>query len=174
MTREEFEQAVQALLDSVPAMTLATWGPDAPWATDVYVARCGYDLVFFSSPDSRHCRNLAANPACAATLHPQVPAPAWTDIRGLQMQGVAGPAAGPGEIVRGTAAYLVKFPFARELMRDPSEAARRMAKVSLHVFRPSRIRYLDNSLGFGARFTMSLEGGAPVGVPEPEGGTRTA
>ncbi len=166
MTPEEFEKAVLGILEPVPVMTLATCASDTPWATDVYFARTGFDLVFFSSPQSCHCRNLAANPACAATVHPQ--AATWQEIRGVQMQGKARPITGMEAKVRATAAYLGKFPFARELMSNPSAVARKMATVSAHVFRPWRIRYLDNALGFGARFTMRVEDGALVGAPAPE------
>lgn len=166
MTREEFESAVLDILETVPVMTLATCATDTPWATDVYFARTGFDLVYFSSSHSCHCRNLAANPACAATVHPL--AATWQEIRGVQMQGEASPITGVEAKMRATAAYLGKFPFARELMSNPSAVARKMAKVTAHVFRPSRIRYLDNSLGFGARFTLRVENGELMGTPKPE------
>ncbi|MBI4804788.1 MAG: pyridoxamine 5'-phosphate oxidase family protein [Desulfovibrio sp.] len=166
MTPEDFEKAVTAILDSVPVMTLATCAGGSPWATDVYFARIGFGLVFYSSPGSRHCLNLAANPACAATAHPA--ASSWQDIRGLQMEGEARPITQLADKVRATAAYLARFPFAKALMSDPSQVARSMAKAAIHEFLPSRIRYLDNALGFGARFTMSLGNGKLAGSPQSE------
>ncbi len=88
MTSEEFEAATGALLRDVAPMTLATCADNVPWASDVYFASSGFDLVFFSSLDSRHCCNLVANPVCAASVH--APVATWRDIRGLQMEGVAG------------------------------------------------------------------------------------
>ncbi|TBR26906.1 MAG: hypothetical protein EPO10_20850, partial [Reyranella sp.] len=88
MTSEEFEAATGALLREVAPMTLATCADNVPWASDVYFASSGFDLVFFSSLDSRHCRNLVINPVCAASVH--APVATWRDIRGLQMEGVAG------------------------------------------------------------------------------------
>lgn len=164
MTPEDFEKAVTDILESVPVMTLATCSNGSPWATDVYFARTGYGLVFYSSPGSRHCRNLAANPGCAATVHPA--ASTWRDIRGLQMEGEARPITQLAEKLRSTATYLAKFPFAQALMSDPSEVARSMAKVAIHLFLPSRIHYLDNALGFGSRFTMSVKDGQLTGTPQ--------
>ncbi|WP_300159506.1 pyridoxamine 5'-phosphate oxidase family protein [Solidesulfovibrio sp.] len=169
MELEAFARAARELLDAVPAMTLATCapGPDgAPWATDVYFAPHGWELVFFSSPASRHCRNLAAAPACAATVHPQ--ASSWRDIRGLQMEGRAGPVTGLAAKAAATAAYLAKFPFVKDLLTAPGETAGKLAKVSAHVFVPERIRYIDNSLGFGTRFSLRLADGRPAGPPERE------
>jgi len=166
MTPERFERAVREILDNVPAMTLATVGDGLPWATDVYFAPMDWRLVFFSSPKSRHCRNLAGKPNCAATVHPQVAS--WREIRGVQMEGVVLPADGVAGQARATAAYLAKFPFVRDLLANPVETARKMTRVSPHVFTPSRVRYLDNTLGFGARFVMRFQDGRPTGQPERE------
>jgi uncharacterized protein len=166
MNPEDFEKAVADIFESVPVMTLATCSDGAPWATDVYFARIGYGLVFYSSPDSRHCLNLAANPVCAATVHPA--ASSWQDIRGLQMEGQARPITQLAQKARATAAYLARFPFAKALMSDPSGVARSMAKVAIHLFTPSRIRYLDNALGFGARFTMSVKDGKLTEAPHSD------
>jgi len=89
MTLEQFDTAVISLAASVPAMTLATSADGRPRAADVYFAAAGYDFVFFSSPSSRHCRNLLANPSCAATIH--APAVSWREIKGPQTEGTAEP-----------------------------------------------------------------------------------
>lgn len=151
MELEAFTRAVRDILDAVPAMTLATCAGGKPWATDVYFAPRGFNLIFFfSSPGSRHCRNLVVSAACAVTVHPQVAA--WREIRGLQREGRAGPMDGLAQKASAMAAYLAKFPFVKDLLAAPGEAAGKMAKVAPHDFRPTRIRYLDNALGFGARF----------------------
>ncbi|MHC1790255.1 pyridoxamine 5'-phosphate oxidase family protein [Solidesulfovibrio sp.] len=170
MEPEAVLAAVHRLLAETTAMTLATVSADAgglaPWASTVYFAPDGFDLVFLSSPDSRHGRNLAANPACAAAVSPE--AASWRSIRGLQLEGRAAVAAGLTAKGRAMAAYFTKFPFVKALLADPGEAARRMGKVSAHVFRPTAIRYLDNSLGFGARWLVRLDDGRPIGPPTRE------
>ncbi|MBS0517237.1 MAG: pyridoxamine 5'-phosphate oxidase family protein [Proteobacteria bacterium] len=166
MTPEEFEAAAGALFKEVAPMTLATCADNVPWASDVYFAASGFDLVFFSSLDSRHCRNLAANPACAVTVH--APVATWRDIRGLQMEGMAGLAETVGDKARALATYLEKFPFARDLMANPVGAVRTAFRAHAHVFRPTRIRYLDNRLGIGARFSIAVADGKPVWPPQRE------
>lgn len=166
MTLEEFAGAARVLLDEVAPMTLATCVKEVPWASDVYFAPSGYDLVFLSSLDSRHCRNLMVNPACAVTIH--APVATWYDIRGLQMEGVAGPAATIAEKAGALAVYFGKFPFARDLLDSPIGAVRTAFKASAHVFRPTRVRYLDNRLGIGTRFSLDLDDGRPAGPPRQE------
>ena len=163
MTPEAFEAAAGALFRDIAPMTLATCADNVPWASDVYFAASGFDLIFFSSSDSRHCGNLAVNPACAVTVH--APAPTWRDIRGLQMEGRAGRVEAVGEKARALATYLHKFPFARDLMGDPVGAARTVFRAHPHVFRPTRIRYLDNRLGIGARFAITIADGKPIWPP---------
>jgi len=158
MTLAEFEAYARALLERVPAMTLATSSAGVPWATDVYFAAAGYELLFFSSPASRHCRNLDANPACAATVHPE--STTWQEIRGLQMEGTAAPL-GAAEQAGAISSYVAKFPFAEAVLTD-------RRSVALWAFRPARIRYLDNALGFGVRYGVRIVSGTPIGPPERE------
>jgi len=161
MTPEAFDRAMRSLLDNVSVMTLATCESGAPWAADVYFAPDGYDLVFFSSPRSRHCRHLAINPTCAATIHAE--ASRVKDIRGLQMEGTAVPVEGAAAKARGLAAYLRKFPFVNELFANPALTARKLGGAAMYVFTPARIRYVDNAAGFGARRTARIERGAIQG-----------
>ncbi|GFK96130.1 hypothetical protein NNJEOMEG_04005 [Fundidesulfovibrio magnetotacticus] len=167
MTREEFEAAALALLDSERTLTLATCGPEGlPWATDVWFARDGLALVFYSSPRSRHCRNLAASPACAATVHARTDS--WKEIKGLQMEGEAREAQGTAAKARALAAYVRRYPFAAALLAGGGEAAARLAKVRAHVFRPRSIRLVDNARGFATRYAMRVEDGLWQGEPEAE------
>jgi len=149
-------------------MTLATCADGLPWASDVYFVADGWKLIFFSSPTSRHCRNLAANAACAATIHPVVAS--WRDIHGLQLEGRVEPVAGITAMARATAVYCAKFPFAKALLEAPGETAAKMARVRPHVFMPEAVRLTDNRQGFGTRVLLRLQGGRPLGPPEQDSG----
>lgn len=166
MTSEEFEAATGSLFHEVAPMTLATCAGNVPWASDVYFARSGLDLIFFSSPGSRHCRNLVANPICAVSVH--APVATWRDIRGVQMEGVAGRAETVSEKAAAIAAYVAKFPFARDLLASPAGMIRSAFRAQAHIFRPTRIRYLDNRRGVGVRYSVGIVGGGPVGPPQRE------
>lgn len=168
MKLEQFEAAVNSLLDSVPAMTLATSAGAYPWASDVYFAASGYEFIFFSSPASRHSLNLAANPFCAATVHPF--AASWREIKGLQMEGIAETITGVEATAQALLVYGAKFPFARDLMSNPFEMGKKALNVKAHVFHPARIHYLDNALGFGTRFSLRIQNGKAGGSPERDAG----
>ena len=165
MTRAEFEAGVRALLDGVAAMTLATAANGDVWASDVYFAPDDYALLFFSAPAARHCRNLATNARCAATVH--APATSWRDIRGLQMEGEAVLLVDAEARARAFEIYVAKFPFARDLLAADGSVAGG-SRVEAHAFRPARIRYIYNARGFGTRFVIRLQDGAPAGEPEPD------
>jgi uncharacterized protein len=168
MTLEQFDAAVKSLVDSVPTMTLATSSGARPWASDVYFAAAGYEFIFFSSPASRHSLNLAANPYCAATIHPQ--AASWQEIKGLQMEGIAETIAGRDATAHAIVIYGAKFSFARNLLSNPFELGRKALNVKAHIFRPERIHYLDNALGFGTRLSIRVENGKAKGSPERDAG----
>jgi len=62
MTREELERIVIHYMDSFTTMTLACCTEERPWAADVFYVRQGFDLIFFSSPSSRHSLVFSATP----------------------------------------------------------------------------------------------------------------
>ena len=61
---------------------------------------------------------------------------------------------------------------ATDLMSNPLEMGKKALNVKAHVFRPKRIQYLDNSLGFGTLFSLSLrlENGKASSSPERDAG----
>lgn len=155
-------------MDDLTTMTLATCRQEMPWAAAVYYARQGFDLIFFSSPGSRHSEILAANPRAAATIHGEYSR--WQDIKGLQMEGIVEPITSTWALARATATYLKKYPFVREFLSDPvsvsTQVATKMTKVALYIFRPERIFYLSNEEGFGNRWTLEIRDGKSVGEPK--------
>ncbi len=182
MEQPELAAAVRSLLTREPVLTLATLGPDGPWAADVYFAPAGDRLVFWSSPSARHSRHLAANPRTAATIHPACRD--WHDIRGIQMQGRTRMLLDTVDIERARIAYVGKFPFAAELLsnglpdRDDALAQDGAGARSTTggspvetavpwIFEPDRIEYLDNRLGFGSRFALDLSTAALSALPAP-------
>ena len=98
---------VAAYLRQHHVMTLATQGADGPWAAAVFYAEDGDDLVFVSSPNSRHCHDLAQEPRCAAAIHAD--AADWRSIQGIQLEGAVSAlegAAEPSDWTRATAKAL--------------------------------------------------------------------
>ncbi len=63
-------EAVQAIIDANSYMTLATADQHGrPWASPVWFATVDYvELVWVSSPEARHSRNLAVRPELAIVI----------------------------------------------------------------------------------------------------------
>lgn len=142
---------VEEFLAAHAVMTLATQGPEGPWAAPVYFAGALDGLYFLSSPRTRHGRNLAVDPRLAASV--AVDGMDWQAIRGVQMEGACVLASGPREWLGGWRAYLGKFPAVRSLLRGQAGAdvLKKVGGTRLYVIRPEHVFYLDNRMGFGNR-----------------------
>lgn len=129
-------------------MTLATAGPEGPWAAAVFYAGDDFRLCFLSSPKTRHGRNLAADPRVAATV--QEDYRDWRQIRGLQIEGAV-------EVLEGAerdaarACYAAKFPFLRDLAGLPAAIATALERVRWYRLRPAAVHFIDNTVAFGQR-----------------------
>jgi uncharacterized protein len=167
MTLDELERIVTSFMDSHTTMTLACCIEDAPWAAAVYYARQGLDLIFFSSPGSRHSLAFERNPRASATIHGEYAA--WQEIKGLQLEGLVQPLSTPTARVRAITSYVKRHPFVREFLSDPlsigAQVAKKIAKVDLYVFRPDAILYVNNEAGFGTRWKLEVKQGKAVGAP---------
>jgi uncharacterized protein YhbP (UPF0306 family) len=134
-------------------MTLATQGDDGPWAAAVFYASDGCSLIFLSSPTSRHCRNLARDARCAATI--QEDYSDWARIKGIQIEGRVRELRGEEE-KRAQHIYGEKFPDVGPLANLPPAIVKALAKVRWFLLVPERFHFIDNSKGFGHRDEIVL------------------
>ncbi|MDR7414931.1 MAG: pyridoxamine 5'-phosphate oxidase family protein [Armatimonadota bacterium] len=143
------------LLEENRVMTLATAGPEGPWAAPVLYAWEGTArplLYFMSRLQTRHARDILRTPQVAAAIHPPYTRP----LRGVQLSGTAEP-------LRGVAAahalelYLARFPSARG--RFPAEAVlAERSEVRFFRLTPQRIFVLSEAhFGWGVRREVLLE-----------------
>ncbi len=142
-------------LDRHHVMTLATSGLEGPWAAAVFYASAGHDLYFLSSPRSRHCRNLALDPRCAATI--QHDCSDWAQIKGIQLEGLASELQG-AEAARARQRYGAKFPVVGRLGGAPAAIVAALARVRWYRLHAERMYFIDNSHGFGHREEVDLGG----------------
>jgi uncharacterized protein YhbP (UPF0306 family) len=144
-------------LQSHNTMTLATSAGDHPWAATVFYASDDLELYFFSSPDSRHCQNLAANPRVAVTI--QEDYKDWRAIKGIQMEGTVKLVNGVVEKTRAMAVYGRKYADIVKLFTDPASGVFYRAFLSVKFYRvvPERLFFIDNQQGFGKRQELQLE-----------------
>ncbi len=142
--------AAQALdyLAAHRVMTLATHGEEGPWAAAVFYANVGFDLYFISSPNSRHCRDIAAMPSAAATV--QEDYADWRAIKGVQLEGSVEELAGES-VMRAQVLYGEKFPIVRTTESTPAPIAAALEKVRWYRLAARRAYFIDNAAGFGHR-----------------------
>jgi len=128
-------------------MTLATHSADGPWAAAVFYALHGDELVFLSSPKTRHCTDLAHDARCAAAIQAQPED--WRAIRGVQIEGRVEELHGE-ELAHARDAYAERFPFVRPA-GAPGAIVAALARVRWYRLRIARLWFIDNARGFGDR-----------------------
>ena len=141
-----------AYLENHHVMTLATVGDEGPWASAVFYVNQGFTLYFFTERNTRHGRNLAANPLVAAAI--QEDYGEWREIKGIQLQGEATPV-GSMEKVGVILLFLRKFPSLCHFFAH-SNTAVRMAYAQVYKLVPREAWYLDNQKGFSSRQKLNL------------------
>ncbi|MGO9240223.1 MAG: pyridoxamine 5'-phosphate oxidase family protein [Bryobacteraceae bacterium] len=146
-------EMVTRLLQAQGTLALATTDADgAPHVAPVFylAGRSGNDalrLYWYSSVRSLHSRNLRLNSAAAVTVC--APTEQWREIRGVQMRGTASVVRDPARRNSIAEAYSARF-------RLEVEFRAVQARSRLYEFRPSWIRYLDNSIRFGYKIEFRL------------------
>lgn len=142
-------QTILTLLQQQSTLVLATAdSAGAPHSTPLfYFVHDDLRLYWFSSGNSRHSRNCAANPAASIAVYRETNQ--WQQIRGVQMRGEV--AAVTDRALRSA----IREAYCRQFALSPlfSTAIRRS---TLYCFTPSWARYLDNSVRFGYRFEVAF------------------
>ncbi|MCL6639730.1 MAG: pyridoxamine 5'-phosphate oxidase family protein [Firmicutes bacterium] len=150
---EQLIRETESYLENHHVMTLATTGEDGPWASAVFYVNTGFNLYFFTEGNTRHGRNLAANPLVAAAIHEDYHD--WREIKGIQLQGEAVPV-GPVEKARIITLFTIKFASLSVFMANPKTAAI-VARAQIYKLVPREIWYLDNQKGFSARQKITID-----------------
>lgn len=154
---QELHQQVLTYLQSHNVMTLATVGPDGPWAAGLFYVNDGFDLYWLSDPDTRHSRNIAYNAQVAATIHEDYRD--WRIIQGIQMEGTAEHVGTLAQAVGPMRLYVAKFPFLGDLRHLPSTLASALAAARVYRLTPTRVYFIDNTKGLGHREEVENIGG---------------
>ena len=153
MTTSPREDAL-SYLERHNVATLATTGPEGPWAAAVFYANAGFTLYFLSSPTSRHGRNIGDGAEVAATI--QEDYSDWREIKGIQLEGQAKRLKG-AERAEAEARFAAKFPLLASSALIPATIARALRLVAWYELEPTRVCFIDNSRGFGHRDEIPLQ-----------------
>jgi len=148
---EDLKRQILNYIETHNTMTLGTCQGAIPWAATVFYSSQGFRLYFFSSPDSRHCQNLAANPRVAVTIDEDYRD--WRQIKGIQLEGKVFELNSLIEKGKAIATYTRKYPEIMKVFTDPASGVfhRAFLKVKFYCVIPERIFYIDNEQGFGHR-----------------------
>lgn len=131
-------------------LTLATAAPESGdlWCCNLFYAYMpasaalpdfpGGAFVFTSPETTRHAAMFAGHPAVAGSV--VLESKVVGRLQGLQLQGVVHRAdTSTGLLAAAKGAYLKRFPFAAVMLSD------------LWVLEVTRLKYTDNTLGFGTK-----------------------
>lgn len=158
MTPEE-ATALRELLGAHGTVTLATQGPQGPWAATVFFASDdALNLYFVTDPRTRHGRDMMDGGPVAAAINRDIHT--WDEVLGLQLSGRASVLEGEAR-ERALRLYLGKFADVARLFDQPGDdheqvIANRLRRTAFWCLRPDRIRVVDNRRGFGWKAEFDL------------------
>ena len=132
-------------------MTLATIGPEGPWAAAVFYVNEEFEFYFLSAGHTRHSQNIAENSRAAAAI--QEDYKDWPSIRGIQLEGVVSQLQA-AERRRAQSLYEEKYPF---IKNAAPQIRLGLARVNWYQMSPSRLYFIDNSKGLGHRDEIPLD-----------------
>lgn len=174
----DLRERVERYLRAHHTMTLATVGPaggpqpgggsaaagaagsaaaevSAPHAATVfYAVDDDLRLIFLSAPDSAHGSHIGAVGAAPVAVTVAAHYDDWTLIQGVQLWGTARLLRGPAKAAA-MAVYLRRFPFVRDMMKQPRLAAL-IRDIGVYRVEPHRIAFTDNTTGVFGREVLEL------------------
>ena len=132
-------------------ITLATVTSSGhPQATSLFFAEEeNLSLIFVSEPTVRHSRNLEGQPWVSATI--AADGQAWDRIQGLQLDGKCR-LLHEQEVEAAWTIYSTKYPF----VLQNEQLGQRIRKSGFYCLRPTWIRLVDNTRGFGFKEELEL------------------
>ncbi len=149
----------ESFLHDCTVLPLATVSAQTPWCAAVYFAHRGRRFYFFSSPDSRHVRQLQDLPRAAGSISEDNAD--WLKIRGVQLSGTVRRVDVGVEKIQAIGLYLAKFPLVESFVTRQHGAghlpASRLAHLSMYCLDADEIVYTDNRRGFGWRTELHLD-----------------
>ncbi len=143
MARDPRQLALDYLA-SHNVLTLATNGEQGVWAAAVFYINTGFSLAFLSAQHTRHAQNIASSSHIAGTI--QEDYDDWQAIKGIQLEGTVHKLEG---VSRETTIenYLEKYPY----VDSTPQLRGAMQRVNWYRLTPTRLYFIDNSLGLGHR-----------------------
>lgn len=152
MTAEPALAEVHRFLDRHRVLTLAYCGPEGPAACAVwFAARADLELYFLSALSTHHGAALRDGGAVAFAVHKDEQD--WRSIQGIQGRGWCSPV-NTAEHAAAWQIYTARYPF---VIRQALNLQAALSRTTLWLVRPSWIRLVDNTRGFGFKQEWRFE-----------------
>ncbi len=147
----ELRNRIKQFLAAHTTLTLATVATDGrPQAAPVFFAEMDdLSLIFISEQKSRHSQNVKWDGRVAAAIYAD--GQSWQSIRGIQLEGVCTALKGEAAQAAQTV-YLAKYPF----IAENKLLAVMLNLVTFYQIKPTWLRLIDNSRGFGHKEELTL------------------
>lgn len=143
-----------SLVQSLKVMTLATWSDQGCWSVPLYYVYRNRGFYFFSSPNSRHVLDaLQPNAVCGVSLFAD--GRTIDRLRGIQMEGVVELVSMTPDILVTAGAYVKKFSVQVSGENVLASITGRF-RAQFYRFVARKTYYMDNSIGFGSRKSVTL------------------
>ncbi len=153
----DLAERIVAFLATHHVMSLATHGREGPHAANLLYAHDGLALFWVSDPNTRHSREIEAEPRVAVTIAPDYSD--FSGIRGLQLAGTAACIEAAGRRAWHLSHLAARYPFLKLLAKAPTKLQAAYARAAVYRFEPSQIVLIDNTKGFGHKETLDLSAG---------------
>ncbi|HSM18914.1 MAG TPA: pyridoxamine 5'-phosphate oxidase family protein, partial [Hyphomicrobiales bacterium] len=144
MDEAELRAEILAFLDAHTVMSLATSGADGGHAASLMYARDGLALYWVSDPESRHSREIEADPRVAATIAPDYDD--FKEIHGLQIHGRARRLDSAAARAKGIARLAARYPFLKQFLSGPAELVRQTIILEKEQRKKLELLYLAKLL----------------------------
>ncbi|MFQ5659869.1 MAG: pyridoxamine 5'-phosphate oxidase family protein [Gammaproteobacteria bacterium] len=141
-------------IESHNVMSIATYGASGPWNAAVFYLSDGFQLIFVSSPDSRHCQDIAHDSRVAITIQEEYDD--WQTIKGIQMEGTTERITMEQQ-KQTIERYKRKFSFLDDPERTPENIITALESAAWYRVTPRSVFFIDNEKGFGYRTEIPLD-----------------
>ena len=154
ISKSKIKSSASALARTGRVMTLSTFDGDTLWTAPVYYMFSAGSFYFFSNNEARHIRDARHTEGkCAASSF--YDDSRVENIKGLQMQGNIAKVDRKVESSLKALEYVKKFQIECDRNRI-IEFFFKAYNASLYKFIPESVFYMDNSIRFGFRQSVSL------------------
>lgn len=138
------QQLTLDYLQTHNVLSLATSHATDLWSAAVFYVNNHFDLYFLSAGHTRHAQNMYHNPVVAGTI--QEDYDDWQAIKGIQLEGRVTQIHNEQKQFA-IELYIEKFPYVAE---SPTLQPA-LARINWYKLTPTRLYFIDNSLGLGHR-----------------------